>query len=66
MSLFDLENSALGDWGIRRGTSGKQFPGSRISMGAALTIPREPNLYGGLLNNSSGTGTLCGATSAWG
>jgi len=47
MSLFDLENSALGDWGIRRGTSGKQFPGSRISMGAALTIPREPNHHGG-------------------
>jgi len=35
-SVFDLENSALGDWVVRRGERGKQFPGSRITMWRTL------------------------------
>jgi len=34
-SLFDLENSALGDRGVTRGAKRKQFPGIRITVGDA-------------------------------
>jgi len=51
-SLFDLENSALGNWGVRRGARG--------------TIPGEPNHYGGRHNNSPGAESLWGAPSVWG
>jgi len=33
-SLFDLENSALGNWGVRRGARGNNSPGAKSLWGA--------------------------------
>jgi len=44
-SLFDLENSSLGDMGMTMGERGEQFPSSRITVGGAGLFQQCHNYF---------------------